>query len=230
MADLLLLAMGRLPGGLGIAGMTTEADPITHLRWVRPIAERVLTPDDLRYADGALPQLGDVLRIELGDPAPERPYVENVQIASGLNPTTKVRSLSPAKRATFFSTHLDSEPQSVISRTPTRSLCLIQPDDFEAVFTLDQETDKLEARLVMHIANIPLSSQGILVTDVYWRAFGREWLRSQDEPFVEISAADVRAQLGDVFVVISLNRKGGGVIAGIHGTTPYTLALDEDNL
>jgi hypothetical protein len=37
--EILVLAVTKMLGGVCIAGMTVEPDPITGLRWVRPIRE-----------------------------------------------------------------------------------------------------------------------------------------------------------------------------------------------
>ncbi len=229
MSDLLLLAMSRLPGGgVSIAGMTTEPDPVTGLRWVRPITHKALTLEDLRYADGALPQLGDVLALELGDAVPEPPYIENVTVLQGFTPTRRIRSLSAAKRLPFFSTHLDPAPEEILRSTRSRSLCLVKPDDVVATFSLDEETGVYEARLVVHIGRLHSSDQGVLVTDLYWRAWGRHMLG--DEPFAEFDAAALREQWGELFVVIGLNRKGAPVVVGVHPAQGYTIELDADTL
>ncbi len=229
MTDLLLLAMSRLPGGgVSIAGMTTEADAVTGLRWVRPITHKALTLEDLRYADSTLPRLGDVLAIELGEAVPEPPYIENVTVQQGFTPTRRIRSLTTAKRLSFFSTHLDPAPEEILRPSRSRSLCLVKPDEVEATFSLDEETGVYEARLVLHIGRLHSSEQGVLVTDLYWRAWGRQMLG--DEPFVEFDAAALREQLGDLFVVIGLNRKGAPVVVGVHPAHGYTVELDEDAL
>lgn len=229
MTDLLLLAMSRLPGGgVSLAGMTTEPDPVTGLRWVRPITTKALTLDDLRYVDGTLPRLGDVLRLELGEAVPEPPYIENVMIRQGFAPTHRIRSLTAAKRLPFFNTHLDPAPEQILRRDRSRSLCLVKPDDLEATFSLDEETGAYEARLVIHIGRLHSSDQGVLVTDLYWRAWGRQQLG--DEPFAEYDATALREHWGDLFVVIGLNRKGAPVVVGVHPAQGAPVELDEDAL
>ncbi|MBA3948012.1 MAG: hypothetical protein H0X37_26115 [Herpetosiphonaceae bacterium] len=229
MTDLLLLAMSRLPGGgVSIAGMTTEPDPITGLRWVRPITHKALTLEDLRYVDGTLPRLGDVLALELGEAMPEPPYIENVMVQQGFAPTQRIRSLSAAKRLPFFNTHLDPAPEEILRSSRSRSLCLVKPDDMVATFAVDEETGVYEARLVVHIGRLHSSDQGVLVTDLYWRAWGRQLLG--DEPFAEFDAAALREQAGDLFVVIGLNRKGAPVVVGVHPAQSSTVELDEDAL
>ena len=37
--EILMLAVTKMLAGVCIAGMTTEADPVSGLRWVRPVRE-----------------------------------------------------------------------------------------------------------------------------------------------------------------------------------------------
>jgi len=46
--EVLILAMSRMRSGICAAGMTTERDTVTSLRWVRPVREfDTLLPGDL---------------------------------------------------------------------------------------------------------------------------------------------------------------------------------------
>ncbi|GAC1641516.1 MAG: hypothetical protein NVS4B8_09930 [Herpetosiphon sp.] len=229
MADLLVLGMGRLPhGGITLAGMTTEADPITGRRWVRPMREHPLAIADLRYADGTLVRLGDVLVVELGEERGEQPFVENVRLESGVGPPQLLRHIAPTKQPTFLSSHLDPDPLAVLTRNRSRSLCLVQPETPVATFSIDEETQQYEARLEIGIAG-RRPHQGVLVTDVYWRAWGRRWV-SEDEPFAELPHDELERQIGQLYLVFGVGSAGGVSIIGVHTVPEYKVALNEAEL
>lgn len=229
MTDLLLLAINRVSGdAVSIAGMTTEPDPVTGLRWARPVSAKPMSLEDLRYSDGSLPRLGDVVRMELGTADVQPPLIEDVDLIAGTRPLQRVRSLTAAKRGSFFATHQDPQPRDVISRTPQRSLCLVKPDELQATFAIDEDTERYEARLVLSIGKLHSTDQGILVNDLYWRAWGRQQLG--DEPFVEFTMPELQELLGDIYVVITLNSKGRPVVGGVHTIPDYVVELDETKL
>ncbi len=228
MTDVLLLGMSRVGAGITIAGMTTEADPITGLRWARPIPPAALTLEDLRCDDGSYARLGDVLRLDLGPATTEPPFTENVPLVGGLHPAQRVRHLSAAKRPGFFAAHCDREPKAVLTKTPARSLCLVQPDELHATFSVDEETGKYEARILFGVGDIPARGAGLLVTDVYWRAFGRQFVA--EEPFAEFDAAELHAQVGAMFLAVGLNSKRVHQIIGVHSVPEYAAELDAADL
>ena len=75
---LLLLAVTRMLGGICVAGMTTEPDPVTRLRWVRPVREHGhVLPGDVTCAGGRLFQPFDVVELSLVRPRPILPHAED---------------------------------------------------------------------------------------------------------------------------------------------------------
>ncbi len=226
--DVLILAVARQPGGLTVAGMTTERDPTTGLRWVRPIPEAgAWGLDDLRYADDTYVRPGDVVRLDLEAPEELAPYVENAVVDLGANRLERVRRLSAERRATFFADHLDQAPKEVL-RERVRSLCLLRPEHVRAIVSCDEETGRFETRLYVVASGLKSNEEGIAVVDIYWRALMREWLA--DEQYIEIEDDDLRARLGDFYVVVGLGRKGGPLILGVHTVPDYEATLDEDAL
>jgi len=225
--DVLVLAVARQPGGLMIAGMTTERDPVTGLRWVRSTMSAPLALDDLRYADGTFVRPGDVVRLATESTESPAPHVESVALDLEAQPVERVRQLSDERRAGFFPAHLDTDPAAVL-RERTRSLCLIRPDYAHAIISFDEETGRFETRLALMSGKLRSNDEGIAVADIYWRALARTWLG--DEPYVEIDDADLQARLGDMYVVIGLNRKSNPLILGVHTVPPYETTLDEDAL
>ena len=226
--DVLILAVARQPGGLTIAGMTTERDPTTGLRWVRPVPEGgAWTVDMLRYGDGSIVRPGDVVRLDLGEPEGAPPYVENVSVQLSPEPLQRVRRLSAERRASFLGDHVDQAPAEVL-RERSRSLCLLRPDLVHGIISLDEETGRFDARLALLAGKLKSNEEGIAVTDIYWRALMWTWLG--DEPYLEIDDAELLERLGELYVVIGLGRKGGPLILGVLTVPEYAAELDEEAL
>ena len=236
--DVLILAVARQPGGLTIAGMTTERDPTTGLRWVRPVApDGPWQLDSLTYADGTLVRPGDVVRLALGGFEAPSPHVETVEAQVGTEPMERVRQLSEERRASFFASHLDPAPRDVLG-AKIRSLCLVRPDHLSATIEFDEETGHFGAKFAMAIASGAINEDGsprylrsqedIVVTDIYWRALMREWLG--EEEFMEVDEPELRERLGEIYLVLGLSPKGAPRVLGVHTVPPYEAALDQDAL
>lgn len=236
--DLLILAISRQPGGLSVAGMTTERDPKTGLRWVRLVpADEPLQLDALRYADGALARPGDVVRLQLGEAQPASPQVENVIVALDDEPLERVRQLPDERRATFFGEHLDPAPREVLGERQ-RSLCLVRPDFMTSIIEYDEETDHFDAKFAVTIPSGQLKEDGtpkylrsredIIVTDIYWRARMRDLLGAEE--FMELNETELREQIGEIYLVIGLSPKGGPRVLGVHSVPAYDAAIDAENL
>ena len=68
----LVLAMTKMRAGVCTAGVTRDPDPITGLRWVRPVAEfGSLLPSDMTCADGHMAACCDVVEMNLLPPHTE---------------------------------------------------------------------------------------------------------------------------------------------------------------
>lgn len=227
LTDVLILGLTRTRAGTGVAGMTTEADPVTGLRWVRPIkAGGPLTLDDLRYDDGALIRLGDVVQIDLQQPQPQPPHVENVLASFGEQPLAFIRELTDTRRAAFFPRHLDPAPADVLIHR-RRSLCLVQPDTLEAIFSYDAETERFEARLMPRIGKLH-SEDGVPVADLFWRAWGQQQLG--EEEYLEMDDAALRAAFGEMYLTLGLGPRGGPLVLGVHTVPNYPLTIDDTKL
>ena len=76
--EVLLLAVTRMLGGVCLAGMTQESDPVTGLRWVRPVREHghVLL-GDISTPDGQILHTFDVVEFDLLRPHPTPPHGED---------------------------------------------------------------------------------------------------------------------------------------------------------
>ena len=227
LTDVLILGLTRTRAGVGVAGMTTELDPLTGLRWVRPIKSGApLTLDDLRYDDGALIRLGDVVQIDLQQPQPQPPHIENVVATFGEQPLAFIRELTDTRRTAFFPKHLDPSPADVLVHR-RRSLCLVQPDQLEAVFSYDSETERFEARLIPRIGKL-YSDDGVPVSDLFWRAWGQQQLG--DEEYLDLDDAALREMFGDIYLTLGLGPRGGPLVLGVHSVPNYPLTIDDTKL
>ena len=62
--EVLILAMTKMLSGICTAGFVNDRDPVTGLRWVRPVREfGTLLPGDMTDADGHLVQCCDVVEL-----------------------------------------------------------------------------------------------------------------------------------------------------------------------
>lgn len=228
LTEVLILGLARVRNNYSIAGMTTEPDPITRLRWVRPIkAGLPLTRDDLLYADGQPIRLGDVVQLDLHQPQGQPPFIENVVAQWEAGPPAFIRDLTEARRAAFFPRHLDPNPLEVLGRQPQRSLCLVKPDTIEAIFSFDEETERFEARLIPRIGRL-YAEDGVPVFDPYWLQWGRAYLG--DKEFDQIDDAALHEMLGDMYLTLALNARGRAQVIGVHTIPAYPLAVDETTL
>jgi len=223
LTDVLVLGIAQTRSGWNIAGMTTEPDPVTVLRWVRPVKlDAPLALDDLRYEDGSMMRLGDVVRLDLQQPQPQAPHVENVAVDWGRHPPIRMRSLTDSRRRTFFPKHLDPAPADVLVRRQ-RSLCLVRPDNLEAIFCRDPETERFESRLILTIGRLH-NEDGVPVTDPFWRIWGDQHLGSEE--YLEFDQHTLQAMLGEVYVTLGLGPRGGPMVIGVHTVPAYHIELD----
>ena len=69
--EILIMAMTRMLSGVCTAGFTRQPDPISRLRWIRPVKEHgSVLLGDLTTADGRVIQLGDVVELHVQSPPP----------------------------------------------------------------------------------------------------------------------------------------------------------------
>ena len=76
--EILILAVTHMQAGVCLAGMTPEPDPVTGLRWVRPVREygHVL-PGDITTPEAAVLRPFDVVEFSLIRPRPDPPHIED---------------------------------------------------------------------------------------------------------------------------------------------------------
>jgi hypothetical protein len=230
--DMLILAVTRMRVGVCVAGMVGAPDSPTRLRWVRPVKARgQLLPGDIRYPDGALMRLGDVVNWRLGPPRPEPPHVEDVLVDPVRERATLQRRLDPGRRARFCATHLDTAPEDVLVNE-TRSLCLLRPAALRATWSHDPYSGHYEARVAFQAGRFATDERGIPATDLAWRALGREWLAGHAR--LELDDTALRERIGDIYLAIGRGRAFEGrrwlLVVGIHAAGIPEVTIDESSL
>ncbi len=233
--EILILAFTRMRSGLCTAGFCSQRDPVSCLRWVRPVKEHSsLQLGDLTDRSGRVIQCGDVIELEMLRPRSEPPHVEDWICDWVRHRPRLLRRLEGDRWARLLANHVDREPADVMLRH-TRSLCLVHPDEVWAHFHLDRYSGKYDARLGFRIAGVEhaaaASPRGVTVTDIKWRAQGRAWLGD-----VESELTLTRGQLlerlaaNDLFLALGLSRGFQGeywlLVVGVHVVPDYSVTLD----
>lgn len=237
--EILILAMTRMLSGICTAGMTLEPDPVTGLRWVRPVREfDTLLPGDTTDSDGRLVECCDVVEFDLIAPRPEPPHIED-WITDFYHRPRLLRRLEGEKRERFFARYLDRAPQDVLIHR-TRSLCLVQPEQVSAHFSLDTYSGKYQARMGFTLAGTanhpPAQSQhGIAVTDLKWCALGRAWLgKGGGHLALQYDELKERLQAQALYLALGLSRswqkKYWLLVVGVHVIPDYEARVDLDCL
>jgi hypothetical protein len=232
--------MTQMLSGICTAGFTREPDPVTGLRWVRPVREfGTLLSGDMTDANGRLVQCGDVVELNLLAPRPDPPHVEDWLTDFVRHRPRLLRRLEGEKRASFFAKYLDHAPEDVLINH-TRSLCLVQPEQVWVRFSLDAYSGKYEARMGFVLpgdANHPraTSQRGVSVTDLKWHSLGRTWLGERggvlnlnhDELFEQLNAEVVYLAVG---LSREWQREYWPLVVGVHVVPDYKVMVDLDGL
>jgi hypothetical protein len=210
--EVLLLAVADIDGGVCVAGMTAEPDPVTGLRWVRLVHQEGLSliHGDTRDVSGGL-QPFDVVEVELVIPCPEPPYAENWLTKSSGCSLKVLRHLAGQQRANFLREHRDTAPQQVL-QYQERALCLLKPAWIHGSFRLDPGSGWFAAHLAFGTNRRSYRGSyargGYPVFDPRWQSLGRSWL-SQAGDWVDFDAGDLEARFGisDIYLTVGLHPK-----------------------
>jgi hypothetical protein len=234
--EVLILALTQMRSGICVAGFSREPDPVTGLRWVRPVRDfETVLPGDMTDADGQPFRCCDVIALNLVAPRPCPPHVEDWR-ADFVRPRPRLlRRLEGDRRAQFFAAHLDRAPEDVLVHQ-TRSLCLVQPERVWAEFALNPDSGTYEARMGFTLSGVPdhpraASPRGATVTDLRWRDLGRTWL-GEGERRLALSHDALFEQLRcqSLYLVIGLSRLWQGehwpLIVGVHTVPEYAQILN----
>ncbi|HEY1016646.1 MAG TPA: hypothetical protein VGE07_28300 [Herpetosiphonaceae bacterium] len=223
--DLLVLAVSRVKKGVMLAGMSTEPDPMTGRKWVqitRP--DGALQVGDITLEGGALMQPGNVVRITDLTAAPEPPFVERWQMGAETT-SALLRHISPERHVKFFPDHLDKDPAAVLERQE-RSLCLVKPSEIHALFEMEEK--RFKSYMLLELGE--LGSFEMPVTDLSWRALGRRWLVEERAGEMDLDAEDIRARVGEAYVVVGLHTNRTPLVIGVHTSPPYSATITPSQL
>lgn len=238
--QVLLLAMTKMLSGICAAGVTRYPDPVSCLRWVRPVRPfGSLLAGDMTDSRGRLLQCCDVAELELLSPRPDPPHVEDWVVDLVQHRPRLLRRLEGERRSRFFDEHVDRAPEDVLIHH-TRSLCLVRPERLWAHFSLDAYSDKYTAHIGFVLAgdaepSYETTQSGIPVTDLKWRALGRAWLPAQGGT-LEIDDRTVRERLQAeaVYLALGLSRSWQGkywlLVIGVHVVPDYPTEISLDDL
>lgn len=238
--EILILAVTRMLSGVCTAGFSRHPDPVSRLRWVRPVKKHGgLLLGDLTDANGRVIKCDDVVELDLREHRPDPPHAEDWVTDFIFSRPRQLRRLQGERRAGFLAEHLDQAPEDVLGRNPTRSLCLVRPQELWATFTLDPYSLKYQARIGFTLPGVSPaqanSPQGISVTDLKWRALGRSWLGNQGSD-LKLDQATLRKQLHaeEIYLALGLSRGYQGktwlLVIGVHVVPDYQAEIDYDNL
>jgi hypothetical protein len=237
--EILILAVTKMLGGVCIAGMTTERDPVSGLRWVRPIREYAhVLLGDITTPDKKVLRPFDVVEFNLIRPHPDPPHTEDwITDFVHCRPCI-VRRLEGERRAGFLRKYQDTAPRQVLD-DQQRSLCLIQPSWLKGCFRLDPHTGDFDARLAFDLNGRAYRGSytkgGLSVTDLKWRALGRAWL-PEEGGWAEFDAGDLEARYGiqEIYLAVGLTRSFQGtfwpIVVGVHTLPDYEVTVDYNNL
>ena len=237
--ELLILAVTKMLGGVCIAGMTSEPDPVTGLCWVRPVREfgHVLL-GDITTPDLAILRPFDVASLNLIRPRPETPHTEDWIVDFVHQRPHITRRLEGERRRGFLEKHQDTAPLQVL-HAKQRSLCLIKPDWVKGCFQLDLPSGDFDARLAFGLDGRAYGAShakgGLPVTDLKWRALGRAWL-GPGGGRKDFDAGDLGKEfkLGQIYLAVGLTRSFQSsfwpIIVGVHTAEDYKASVDYDNL
>lgn len=230
--EVLILAMTKMLSGICTAGFTRDSDPVSGLRWVRSVrAFDTVQPGDMTDVDGRRVACCDVIELNLLEPRPDPPHVEDWLTDFVHHPPRVLRRLEGEKRARFFADHLDRAPEDVLI-DHTRSLCLVQPEQVWAHFSFDAYSGKYEARmgfLLSGEANHPRATdpRGVAVTDLKWRALGRIWLERRGYLGLDHDALFHRLDAQALHLAIGLSRNWQAecwpLVVGVHVVPDYEI-------
>jgi hypothetical protein len=234
--EVLILAMTKMLSGVCTAGFVNQPDPVTGLRWVRPVRDfGTLVPSDMTDANGQMMLCGDVVKLDLISPRPDPPHTEDWLTDFVHHRPQRVRRLGGKKRERLFKKYLDTCPQDILVHH-TRSLCLVQPERVQAQFSLDTYSGKYEARMRFVLPQCPKHTQaksqrGIPVTDIKWRALGRTWLPSKGGQIsLDTDTLLERLHANKIFLALGLSRswqdKYWLLVVGVHTIPDYEVAIN----
>ncbi len=249
--DILILAITRMHSGVCLAGINLKvhhwerfipqflargiASKTCH--WVRPVKQYgALHPDDLIDAKGRRISNFDIVRMNLLAWLPNRPHVEDWVVDFNHEMPTILRNVPESQRVELLDSLLDASPNEVLQSHPSRSLCLIKPEEIKRViFDPGIRYGKYEARIILNFAGQDFlgtpKSPGLPCTDLKFRALGKKLL-GEKANILNFNAEQFKELLHfeKVYLAIGLGREYKGknwpMVLGFHTIPDYTAYID----
>ena len=232
MREVAVMAMTHMRSGICMAGLLTEGAGKSG--WVRPVKERdSLRLGDMTDAAGRVVEMYDIVTLELSKARPDPPHVEDWLADLIYHRPVVTGRLEGTARTQFLQSHLDDAPHQVLI-DHSRSLCLVQPTDLWALFVRGIPSQQYQARLGFTLTGISAEtadSRGIPVTDLRWRALGRQWL-GESGTELRLTGTQLRERAGveTFFLALGLSRtfEGGHwpMVVGVHTVPDYNVTIN----
>ena len=231
--DILILAITRMHSGLCLAGIRLETR-----QWVRPIKSYgTLQSDDLIDANGRQINSFDVVKMNLLSWHPDKPHVEDWITDSQREKPVILRNVPEFQRVELLDSLLDTSPNEVLQAFPSRSLCLIKPNEIkEVIFDPGVRYGKHEARISFNFGGQDYlgtpKSPGLPCTDLKFRTWGRMLLGGSPNMIKVLSGEQLKEllYLEKVYLTIGLGREYKGkhwpMIIGFHTIPDYITDID----
>lgn len=224
--DLLVLAVSRVKKGVALAGMSTEAHPVTGRVWIDIIRpDGPLQRSDITLPDGALIRPGDVVRWEGLEARPQATFVEQWIITPNTT-STLLRHITPERYARFLPDNLDRDPKAMLERHE-RSLCLIKAGEVHAMFERDEK--RFKSYMLFDLDELG-SFDETPVTDIAWRAFGQAWMAAEGQSELAFDADDIQTRFGTLYLVLGLMPNKSLLVRGVHTIPAYAAKIDPNHL
>ena len=227
---MLILAAARADDGLVVAGMTTEPDPVTGLRWVRLAREHGLVQmEDLITPDGQTVRPFDVVELNLIRARPIPPRTEDWITDFDQQRPRIIRRLQGERRMRFLRKHCDTAPRQVLEGQQ-RSLCLIRARSVTGSFRQEPGSARLNARLTFKVGGRRYRGSfprgGLATLDPRWLALGSSWL-PEGGGWTEFDTGILKARysIEEIYLVGGLSRRHQRrfepLIVGVHTVPDY---------
>lgn len=166
---IVVLAVTKMLSGMCVGGVSLDSG-----KWIRPVKEfSSILPGDLRYPDRTYMQPFDVVELSLSKYRPQPPHVEDWVCDFVRERPVLVRHLDEPEREDFLKCHAESDGLAQLDAGEW-SLCLLEPQEAQALFAMDDYSGKYDVRLHFPM----LGERAAPVTDVKWRALGKRLLES----------------------------------------------------
>lgn len=245
--DVTILAVTKRYDGVCIAGVNNA------LRWIRPVKTESLMLEDIQLSNGEYTETSKVYDFPLNTTHAPNPYQTENHIIDESRIISYIRTLTDVQRNDLFS-RLSESPLitaqnsdiSEILKSRHRSLILLGPVEIESA-SIDRDRNinppKITCRISFRINGIQIHGQNNVTnlpcTDLKYMAFARNLLNQRNVDYLQLTGAELQAQLrfAQVFIAIGLTGLSRGthgdywpMIIGVHTIPDYNQVIDYGNL